>query len=378
MENSEKHIPDKPMYYNYAIKHFLVKDSALFFDPKLYEKVIICVYSISTNGKYPFIQYLLSNNGFENMCLPRLNIFKALGKDQLINYTKVYLSGMIGVENFEEFNKKIEYNGYYEFEQNIYLFFDITNCSVCIDNNYSSCPLIFALIDEIINHCKICNMQISEETTHFFITNDSLNYLYNKNNEAYETPIVGFVGKPTPGKTHFTYIFGESPKNKSEMLGPYYYFTNFNNAIRQGGWSHDYKPEYMYNKLITDNDCGRYSNGGIVRFALFTGNTKYIENMPNSPNDESDIKNQRLNDSSLNRNFEIQTLRISDHNGLWTNSFDSTYLGNIELDDGSFMEDTPMIVLKEYNQQIPLSYHFIDKSGLGNKYEPSNHSYRIV
>ena len=74
----------------------------------------------------------------------------------------------------------------------------------------------------------------------------------------------------------------------------------------------------------------------------------------------------------------LLTLRISDHNGLWAKTFDSAYLGNIELDDGSFIEDAPLIVLKEYNQQIPLSYHFIDKSSLGNKYDSNNHSYRIV
>ena len=370
MENNEQYIPEKPMYYNYAIKNFLIKDSALFFDPNLYDKIMVCVYSINTIGKYPFIQYLLSNNSLEEMCLPNLPIFTAVGKDNLIDYSKVYLSGVFQVENFGEFNKKIEYNGYYEFEKNIYLFFDITNYSVNIDN--------FALIDEIVNHRKICNISISEETTHFFITNDSLNYLYDENNEAYENPIVGFVGKPTPEKLNFTYTFGESPKNKSAILGPYYYFTNFNYAIRQGGWSSDYKSEYMYNKLITDNVYGRYSKSGIVRFALFTGNTKYIENMPNCPNDESDIKKQRLNDSSLDQKYEILTLRISDHDGLWSKVYDSAYLGNIELDDGSYIEDAPMVVLKEYKQQIPLSYHFIDKSSLGNKYDSNNHSYRIV
>lgn len=378
MENDGQYIPEKPMYYNYAIKNFLIKDSTLFFDPNLYDEIILCVYSINTTGKYPFIQYLLSNNGFDKMRLPNLPIFTALSKDRLIDYSKVFLSGILQVENFEEFNNKIEFDGYYEFEQNIYLFFDITNYNVNIDNVYSSSPINFALTDEIINHCKICNMLISDETRHFFIINDSINYLYDDNNEAYEHPVVGFVGKPTPEKTNFTYTFGESPRNKSAILGPYYYFTNFNYAIRQGGWSHNYKPEYMYNKLITDNEYGIYSKGGIIRFALFTGNTKYIENMPNCPNDESDIKKERLNDPSLNRNYEIQTLRISDHDGLWTNTYNSAYLGNIELDDGSFLEETPMIVLKDYNQQIPLSYHFIDKSTLGNKYEPNNNGYRIV
>jgi hypothetical protein len=190
--------------------------------------------------------------------------------------------------------------------------------------------------------------------------------------------MVGFVGKSTPNKINFTYTFGESPKNRTAILGPYYYFTNFDYAIRQGGWSHNYKPEYIHNKLITDNENGRYSKGGIVRFALFTGITKYIENMPNYLIDESEIKKQRLHDISLNKNYEIHTLRISDHDGIWTKTCDSAYLGTIELDDGTFLEDTPMFVLKDYNQQIPLSYHFIDKKSLGNKYEPNSHGYRIV
>ena len=100
--------------------------------------------------------------------------------------------------------------------------------------------------------------------------------------------------------------------------------------------------------------------------------------MPNSPIDESEIKNQKLNDILFNKNYEIQTLRISDHDGTWTRIYDSVYLGNQELDDGSFLEETPMIVLKDYNQQIPLSYHFIDKNSLGYKYDSNNDTYRIV
>ena len=221
-------------------------------------------------------------------------------------------------------------------------------------------------------------MMISSETINFFIDNNSVNYLYDSKNELYEIPIVGFVGKQTPEKMNFVFIFGESAKNKSAILGPYYYFTGFNTAVRQGGWSDNYRPEYIYNKLVTDNENGRYTKGGIVRFALFTGKTKYIENMPNNPIDESEIKKQRLNDNCLNQNYEVQTLRISDHDGIWSTTYDSAYLGNIELDDGSFVSDTPMIVLKEYNQQVPLSCHYIDKSKLKDIFEPNSNNYGIV
>ena len=86
MENNEQYIPENPLYYNYAIKNFLIKDAVPYFDPNLYERIILCVYSINTTGKYPFIQYLLSNNGFNNMCLPKLPRFTSLGKDKLIDY----------------------------------------------------------------------------------------------------------------------------------------------------------------------------------------------------------------------------------------------------------------------------------------------------
>ena len=379
MENNDDYNPEKPIYYNYAIKHFLVKDSNLLADDtNQYLKIILCIYTINTSGKYPFIQYLLSNNGFNLMSLPVLPVFNSFNRDTIVSYSKVFLSGIFQVDNFEEFNKKIEFDGFYEYNDSLYLFFDTTKCKLDIDDINLSSPIRFALIDEILNRQSICNIKIKADTINFFINNDSINYLYDENNEAYEHPIVGFVGKPSPEKIKFTHMFGESPKNKLGILGPYFYFTDFSNAIRQGGWSHNYKPEYMNNKLITEDENGKYLKGGIVRFALFTGSTKYVENMPNDPNDDSDIKKQRINDESLDQNLEIQTLRVSDHDGIWARKYDSVYLGNIELDDGSFIEEAPIIVLKDYKQQISLSYHYIDKSSLGDKYDSNNHSYRIV
>ena len=374
MENNE----DCKMYYNYAFKNCLIEDLNLMLDATQSCKITLCVYKINTDGKYPFIQYLLSNNGINLMSLPVLPNFSTFNKDTLVSYSKVFLSGILNVENFEEFNKTIEFNGFYDYNENLYLFFNATECNLNIDETYSSNPVRFALIDEILNHCSICNINIKEETRLFFINNTSINYLYDQHNNVYDIPIVGFVGKSTPAKVNFTYIFGESAKNKSAILGPYFYFTDFNYAIRQGGWSHDYKPEYIYDKLITDNKYGRYVKGGIIRFALFTCNTKFIENMPNDSVDKSQIKKQRLNDTNLNVNHEKLTLRISDHDGLWANEYDSAYLGNIELDDGTFLEDIPMIVIKNYNQQVPLSYHYIHKNKLSEQFDKDDYSYGIV
>jgi hypothetical protein len=374
MENNENTLSESQIYYNYPIKNFLVKE----IDTDNHSEIILCVYTINTSGRYPFIQYLLSNNMFYNLSLPVLPTFSSFSKNNLTSYSKVFLSGILKVDNFEEFNREIEFDGFYEYEEKVYLFFDVTKCELGVDDTYSSSPIRFALIDEIINRSYVCDTMISSETVNFFINNNSINYLYDAKNEAYEHPIVGFVGKQTPEKMNFVLTFGESAKDKLAILGAYYYFTDFKHAIRQGGWSNNYRPEHLYNKLVTDNENGRYAKGGIVRFALFTGKTKYIENNPNNPVDESEIKKQRLNDNFLNQNYEVQTLRISDHDGIWATTYDSAYLGNIELDDGSFIDEIPMIVLKEYKQQIPLSCHYIDKSKLTDRFESNSNNYGIV
>lgn len=378
MDLNEEYFPQEPVYYNYGVKKFLIKDINLFADTDEYSSIILCVYKVNTTGKFPFLQFLLSNDIYDRLILPNLPIYNSFNKSNLISYSKVFLSSILQVINFEDFNSNVSFDGFYEFGKNLYLFFDVTNCQYNLDETYSSSKIRFALTDEITNHRSLCNIEIDSSTTNFFLKNDSINYLYDKENEAYEIPIVGFVGSPTPEKINFTSMFGISPKDRTAILGPYYYFTDFFNAIREGGWSNDYQPETMFNKKITDNDNGRYIKGGIVRFALFTGRTKYVENMPNDDIDESETKKFRLEDKNLDNRSEILTLRITDYDGNWAKKYDSVYLGNIELDDGSQLKDTPIFAIKDYNQQIPLTSHYIDKTKLGNKFQPNNSNYSIV
>ena len=343
-------------YYNYPIKKVLIKDILDIDNLNTYHHVKLCIYTINTSCKYPFLRFVLCNNGFNNLTLPNLPISNSIEKHNLERYSKVFLSTILQIYDFEEFNRKIIFDGFYECDSELYLFYDITTLfdDLNIDETYLSNTVRFALTDEIVNHKHICNIPIKDETSDFFINNSSINYLYNENNEPYEIPVVGYVGKQTPEKINFVFTFGEIAKNKSAILGPYFYFTDFYNAINQGNSSQD-------------NEHGRSNKGGIIRFALFVGKTKYIENMPNDPNDMSDIKKDRLNDKNLNNKYEILTLRISDHDGLWSKIYDSVYLGNIELDDGSYLEEPQTLVIKDYKQQMPLSYHFIDKNKFNDK-----------
>lgn len=348
--------------YNYMPKKILNRHLNCDDILKTYDKINLCVYKINCDGKIPFLRYLLKNNNFEDYVLPELPYYNHLSAENIISHSHVFLSGILKIINFNDFSKNVDFDGFYEFGESnkvLYLFFDVTNCELMIDETHLSNNVIFGLIDEIVNCRHICNISISENAYGFFIKNDWINYLYDSNNKICETPMVGFVEKQCEQKAKFVMTFGEIAQNKSAILGPYFYFTDFHNAIRKGLCIFYDKSENNYEKQ-TIIDKEKNVRAILMRFALFIGKTKYINNFPNDPNDESEIKKHRLIDEELDKNLEIMTLRISDHDGLWARTYDSAYLGKYELDDGSTICDTPLIVLKSQNQHIPLSYHFID------------------
>jgi hypothetical protein len=357
-------------YYNYKPVNNLETDIDNFLQTsQIINKINLCIYEVNNEGKYPFLKFLLTkDNYFENLMMPYIPVYTDLDTEQAYNYVKIYLFALLSLDNFDNFNENIVFNGFYMSADNIYLFIDITNLKLNLYDIYYENNNRFVLIDEIINHTHVNNIKIDLQVSKFFLQNIDFCFLRNENDEKYEIPIVGYVGKEET-MLNFTYTFGETKKDKNAILGPYYYFTDFKNAVKDGCWSHNGKPEIKYDKLLTDNEYGRYVKGGIVRLALFAGNMKYIENLENDPIDESEIKKTRLLDETQNRNLESLTMRISDHDGKWASQYDSCYLGNLELDNGEVLRNTPLIVIRDYNQQIPLSYHFIRKSCLTEKYE---------
>ncbi len=71
------------------------------------------------------------------------------------------------------------------------------------------------------------------------------------------------------------------------------------------------------------------------------------------------------------------TLRISDHDGLWKQNYDSVYLGKIELDNGDICKNANTYVIKDYYNHTPLSYHYINKLSLGDTFD-ENSDYQIM
>jgi len=332
--------PVQSNFYNYSAKQFLIRDIDDYLESNTFNQVKIVAYEVNNDGVYPFIQFLLFKDDFlPYLSLPFIPLnYNNATSEQIINMAKIIFIGLNLTDNYESFAKNIVFDGFYEDNGEMFLFVDITKNKLNLYDIYSDSVVRLALVDEILNQQHVCNIPVDKTITDFFIQNYEYCVLKDKNNEDYEIPVVSYVGKQE-NKLNFTYTFGETKKNKDAILGPHYYFTNFENAFKEG---------------MINND-NKY---GVVRFAVFAKKIKYIENFVDDNIDESETKKMKLQDETVDQNYERLTMRITDHDGKWTENYDSCYLGHIELDNGEYFKNTPMLVIKEYNQQIPLSYHY--------------------
>lgn len=196
------------------------------------------------------------------------------------------------------------YKGNFIDKNNLYMFFDISNLN--IDNFYISTndTIWFLTYDEIINHNKICNFNIDMEVVDFFNENSYfLNIRNTLTNEIYDYPIVVYTGNIIQ-KTKFQSIFGNVRSEKS--MGNYYYFTTYNEAVKNS-------LKVIESEIIS---------GGIVRFCVFLKKIKHIIN----------------SDDYINK---------------WYEKYDSLFINNLNFN----LDNYPCWVIKNYEQQYPLSYH---------------------
>lgn len=341
MENNEQ------KFYNYEALNLLIDniDEYLTVNAEKITNIKIISYEIKNNSKYPYIKYLLTKKLETNtLFFPELEIdYLNLDTEKLITLVKLNLFSLLNLNEYDNYDKHAHFKGFYINNEELYIIFDLTNCNIEIENTLRKYTMWFCLIDEIINHTNICNFSIEQSVTDFFNCNIDFCFLKNKNGTNYEVPNIGYVGI-TQNKINFTHIFGVSKKDNNAILGPYYYFTDYKNSLKEC-------------ELINNNN-----NASIVRFALFLGKIKVIENSINDEMDKSDTKKERLLDSNLDSTLEELTIRISDHDGKWRENYDSVYLGEVKLDNDEYLKNTPIIVIKEYDQQVPLSCHYINNN----------------
>ena len=307
-----------------------------FFEPGTKTR-LIC-YHIH-NKKMPFIQFMLYNhqpipflNSIQELQFPLLNNNSHMAiYDYVLEFVYIHLLSQ-NCENLEIEN--IEIKGSYDYNFTKYIFVDISKITmenILLDR---SSKIWFALPTEIINNKHICNIKIDNEVINFFFYDPIFYTLYYNNNETYPYPDVVYEGSYF-NKTLFQSVFGVSKQN-GKYGNCYYFKSSFENALKEGGWNKEGKSEYKYDKLITDNEFGRYIQGGINRIVLLLENTLYIS-LKEDPDPEIEDK---------------------------MNMYDSIIICSNE---------EPIILVKDCAQQIQLSHHKINKKVLGEKWELERH-----
>jgi hypothetical protein len=346
------------MDYTYLIEETANKNITL--DRSINFLYILC-YHINVESKYPFIQFMLEKTPFccglleEEFILPSIllsvdNHSQSIEEIVLNKISNSLLS--IGCEitniNASMYNGIINDN-----DDTKYAMVNISGTDINYLKLYRKNTLWFGLPSEIMNNGHICNIPINEDVSKLFYTMPELSLIHHQNKiDYFIIPDAVYSGSEYKD-VEFNSIFGMRRKKIYEGCGEYFYFfRNFNHAIKEGGWVKEGGTQLidMLNKTIThsvsdrllvDNEYGRYIKGGINRYSLFVENSKiHLLDIP--------VSDELFCDT--------ECLIISNNNSV------------IKQD----------IVVKEYELFFPLSFHELNKTLLGKKYKPDDENEYMI
>jgi hypothetical protein len=350
------------MNYTYTIENQANKEINIIYSDTLY---ILC-YHITTDSKYPFLQFMMEKIPFCNNLVKEQFIIPYITIDKLTRPLELLV-----VEKLQKMlhdmgcnGNKIDDNMFkgivYDHLERPYALVNITGIDISGLKIYRTMSSWFILPSEIINTGEVCNIPIEEMATELFTRLPELALLTNiKNDDKYMIPDVVYTGGDHKNIV-FNSVFGNNKSKEYESCGDYYYFyRSFNDSIKDGGWNkyggnryinNNIKSHYSSpsNRVLVENEYGRYVRGGINRYALFSEGKIHIE---------------------TNNVFSLTDKDIN-----------SVYLEPvIIICYSNEHEIKPDILVKDYDNFVSLTYHILDKSTLGEKYiYENNKAYMIL
>jgi len=313
------------------------------------KKIHICPFQVNTTGLKPFLQFFLTKCPDDHPTSPNkltFITFEGLQKfDTIVNKSYKVLETI-----FLSYMKV----AYYEFKgfinnetgDEIFMFYDCTKSKVGVHCLHNKNDLWLSLIDEIINQGKVCGFEVDSLVTNLFFKNPQFIHLRDGNNKVIETPSVAYSFAQNE-QIEFVSVFGVSRNSNpvDAFMGSYHYFTNYENAKRE---------------LMKEPK----KRNGIIRVALFMGNTKIPLHLKDDHYDNSEKTHQLLlkdpTATTKEYNSVRSLLKISDRDGKWAENYDSVLISENLLEDGiEYREKLPYWVIKTYEQQTILTYHII-------------------
>jgi hypothetical protein len=281
----------------------------------------VCIYKID-EGLYPFTMFLLFKH--DNNDLNFFKVEQAKQTGDILNILNTL---------FADQKPLLEYKGFLEEDDTLVIVVKWSQNKYKIGQSISPAELHYwVLPSEILNNKYVMNLVVNPWVTSFLTKHNKLYLIYDNHGDAYELPEIGYYGNYYK-KVASVASLGLNRESIYSTIGPFYYFTDYTTALHNACWSPDFKPKKIGGKYITVDERGRYEKGGIVRFALFTGKTKVLTHDKDTlTNDKDTLTNDK------------DTL---------TNEYDSFRIGS-----------GPLIALKEYEQQTPLEYYFVDPANV--------------
>ena len=371
-------------YYYYPIINSLKQDFENI-KPKKGDKIFSCIYKINKNTNikvilHPFIQYLLykypeSKDHHSNLLIFPFTLYKS---GSAINVANELTEELLDIK-LKPIGYTIRTDGYY--------FFYETKIQINVEKIMKNDNLWWCLIDEICNYKKVLNFDIHKSVYTLFYQKPDLIYLKDKNKENIEIPIVSYFGGDESWLP-FISSLGVPRNHEDTRFGPYFFFGSFEQQTRFAGWDGLYP--FISNteekeKNIDFNNKKNLINskrkqGGYVRFAIFLGDTpKYILYRET---DTYYFYINALDGIKLNQTKKQQeeiSKKEKEWKDKWINNYDSVIYSTITWKNikGYFNIDKN-IVVKNIEQQIPLSYHLLDMKTLKTIWDPFYEDYCIL
>lgn len=363
-----KLLPDN--YYSYDI-HRHLKTDLHNLSPKKGAIIYVCPFMVveSKPNKIidkPFLQYLLykytkSKKKVSDLCIFPFEKYKT---GDILDIGKKIIKTI--------FNTIYTPLGYIKNKDGIFLFYQIDFLGIIVRER----PLrdkphfVWATISEICNTRKYITFPIHDTVSNLFYSNPKLIYLKDKNKQCIEVPTIGYIGAP---EELLNYIATFSIKASTlRTFGPYYYFSDFNQAVRRGGWSSNYEKRIVFDNAITD-DNGKYNKGGLIRFVLFLGNNRVVLDRKTDPLLPY-VK--KIDKTTPMTKEDIDFIKKG--KGKWTKTYNSLLISNFKNNNrsGYFWPGTGYI-LKNFNAFTSLSIHLLDKTTLKTNWDMDYEFYNI-
>ena len=362
-------------------------------DVKENDTLQLLTYRIVSSTVKPFLMFCLYRDertlGLANM----ENKGGKAGKNAEVNMNSV----------FETWRGEVRYKGFIRDNRVVTLCLEYTEGDIQASQGRLDDRWWWVLATEIVNEKRVLTYDVSRNVVGLLERNPSMLFLRDECDRLHETPSVGYYGSYA-NRIAVTTVLGRQRAGPTEPYGPYYYFGNYEAAMRYAIWTKTLQPMEVDGELVTNDARGRYLRGGLVRFALFLGKTKVMLGRSFDGTDSSNMSKtlekhnplvamtRKLRDVDANWIFDYNSVQTGEIAQVPFDMLDINNKGEVDIKDWKvcFGNETGFAtydengngkitekewqrglvytgignqsIVKEYNQQIPLEYYYVDTS----------------